>query len=169
MEAKPPLRFRKLRIAWSVVCGIACVLLIVLWWRSCFLFDKVSFGTRQSAIIVESLRSELQVQFVSTTGEFADPHYGIHTEDAPEGNNNYHGPEQWCAGEFGLGLNIPDEVNSQWTYSLVRCPHWFLAIASAIAAFIPWSKQRLRFSLRTLLIATTLVAVVLGAIVYAVR
>ena len=28
------MRFRKLRIAWSVVCGIACVLLIVLWVRS---------------------------------------------------------------------------------------------------------------------------------------
>jgi hypothetical protein len=25
------MRFRKLRIAWSVICGIACVLLIVLW------------------------------------------------------------------------------------------------------------------------------------------
>ena len=29
-----PMRFRKLRIAWSVVCGIACVLLIALWVRS---------------------------------------------------------------------------------------------------------------------------------------
>ena len=28
------MRFRKLRIAWSVGCGIACVLLIVLWVRS---------------------------------------------------------------------------------------------------------------------------------------
>ena len=28
------MRFRKLRIAWSVLCGIACVLLIVLWVRS---------------------------------------------------------------------------------------------------------------------------------------
>ena len=28
------MRFRKLRIAWSVVCGVACVLLIVLWVRS---------------------------------------------------------------------------------------------------------------------------------------
>src|SRR6476659_1067575 len=33
-EAKPPLRFRKLRIAWSVFWGLACVLLIVLWVRS---------------------------------------------------------------------------------------------------------------------------------------
>jgi len=28
------MRFRKLRITWTVLCGIACVLLIVLWARS---------------------------------------------------------------------------------------------------------------------------------------
>src|SRR5438045_559825 len=28
------MRFRKLRIAWSVMCGIICVLLIALWMRS---------------------------------------------------------------------------------------------------------------------------------------
>ena len=28
------MRFRKLRIAWSVAWGVACVLLIVLWWQS---------------------------------------------------------------------------------------------------------------------------------------
>ena len=33
-EVEGRMRFRKLRIAWSVACGIACVLLIVLWVRS---------------------------------------------------------------------------------------------------------------------------------------
>jgi hypothetical protein len=28
------MKFRKLRIAWSVFCGLACVLLVVLWVRS---------------------------------------------------------------------------------------------------------------------------------------
>jgi hypothetical protein len=35
------MKFRKLRIAWSVVCGIACVLLICLWVRSCWRFDQI--------------------------------------------------------------------------------------------------------------------------------
>jgi hypothetical protein len=39
-------------------------------------------------------------------------------------------------------------------------PHWFSALLMAMAATAPWIKWR--FSLRTLLIATTLVAVVLG-------
>jgi len=35
------MRFRKLRIAWSVGCGLACVLLIALWVRSYWLIDTV--------------------------------------------------------------------------------------------------------------------------------
>jgi hypothetical protein len=34
------MRFRKLRIAWSVACAIACVLLIALWVRSYWAVDK---------------------------------------------------------------------------------------------------------------------------------
>ena len=39
------MRFRKLRIAWSVGCAIACVLLIVLWVRSYWSADTVSVNT----------------------------------------------------------------------------------------------------------------------------
>jgi hypothetical protein len=42
--------------------------------------------------------------------------------------------------------------------------YWLLELVSILAAIAPW--VRWRFSLRTLLIATTLVAVVLGAIVW---
>src|SRR6478672_11323736 len=35
------MRFRKLRIAWSVFCGLACLLLIVLWVRSYSRLDYV--------------------------------------------------------------------------------------------------------------------------------
>ena len=49
---------------------------------------------------------------------------------------------------------------------------WLLLLLSATIAFIPWIRGipwPKRFSLRTLLIATTLLAVVLGVVVYAVR
>jgi hypothetical protein len=46
------MRFRKLRIAWSVFWGIACVLLIVLWVRS-YSRQAVSIGS----IAIENLRS----------------------------------------------------------------------------------------------------------------
>jgi hypothetical protein len=35
------MKFRKLRLAWSVFCGIACVLLIALWVRSYFAHDAL--------------------------------------------------------------------------------------------------------------------------------
>jgi hypothetical protein len=44
-------------------------------------------------------------------------------------------------------------------------PHWFAALVFAALAAIPWISRSWRFSLRTLLIATTLVAVGLGVIV----
>lgn len=42
-------------------------------------------------------------------------------------------------------------------------PHWFFVMLLAMAANLPWIRRR--FSLRTLLITTTLVAVALGLIV----
>ena len=48
----------------------------------------------------------------------------------------------------------------------VGLPYWFLAFVPATIATIPWFRWSKRFSLRTLLIATTLIAVVLGIIVW---
>jgi hypothetical protein len=55
---------------------------------------------------------------------------------------------------------------SQRQGTRLRLPIWFLVIIAATAATAPWIR---RFSLRTLLIATTLVAVVLGLIVAVLR
>src|SRR4051812_42476544 len=44
------MRFRKLRIAWSVFWGLAAVLLIVLWVRSYRLNDNLMFATNKSAV-----------------------------------------------------------------------------------------------------------------------
>jgi hypothetical protein len=53
--------------------------------------------------------------------------------------------------------------------SMSVMPHWFLLLVSSSAGILPWIRWSTRFSLRTLLIATTLVAVGLGLIVYAAR
>jgi hypothetical protein len=45
------MRFRNLRIAWSVVCGLACVLLIVLWVRSNNWIDQITLPVTQSRYI----------------------------------------------------------------------------------------------------------------------
>jgi hypothetical protein len=53
------------------------------------------------------------------------------------------------------------------SFAALGMPHWAWLLIPMIAAGVPFLPGR--FSVRTLLIATTLVAVLLGAIVYATR
>jgi hypothetical protein len=48
-------------------------------------------------------------------------------------------------------------------------PTWFVVGFTLTVGVAPWFANRLTFSLRTLLIATTLVAIVLGMVVYLAR
>jgi hypothetical protein len=52
------------------------------------------------------------------------------------------------------------------SFTSIQVPYWAIVPPLIVFACFPWIQ---RFSLRTLLIATTLVAVVLGLIVYATR
>jgi hypothetical protein len=150
------MRFRKLRIAWSVACAIACVLLIVLWVRSYWWDDGITclrncpIGGAHSAaghIIFDRIES------VSS----AEAEWYVHTTQitsAPTESENI--PSVWWM-ETGHHREL-------------IVPHWFFAAVFGMFAAVPaLLPSKWRFSLRTLLIATTLVAVVLGLIVYAVR
>jgi hypothetical protein len=69
--------------------------------------------------------------------------------------------------EYPTGFSLPVRSFTRYTskyYFSVVIPHWFVLIVLATCATLPW--VRWRFSLRTLLIATTLVPVVLGLIVW---
>jgi hypothetical protein len=84
------MRYRYLRITFSVVCGILCLMLVVLWVRSDRLADTIGYG----------------IEFPT-----------------------------WLAALFAASL--------------------------VVASLLPW-----RFNLRTVLIVTTLTALVLGLIVW---
>jgi hypothetical protein len=60
-----------------------------------------------------------------------------------------------------VGTRVP--VYGNWPLTF---PLWFPTALAATLAAGPWIPVSCRFSLRTLLIATTLVAVVLGLIVW---
>jgi hypothetical protein len=169
------MRFRKLRIAWSVGWGILAVLLIVLWVRSYWYKDTLIanlFGRNFQA------NSELV-------------RLSLATMDRPIGK------EMWYAQSKPIGdVTAPPTPSSRSprrssttsptnkqppirsfsttvvnTPSLnvygVGMPYWAWLLLPAIAAGIPWMGRLRRFSLRTLLIAATLVAVILGLVVYA--
>jgi hypothetical protein len=54
--------------------------------------------------------------------------------------------------------------DSTSSYSIAQAPYWSIVVPTALLAGLPWLSRR--FSLRTLLVATTLVAAVLGLIVW---
>src|SRR6185295_18129822 len=151
------MRYRKLRIAWSVFWGLACVLLIVLWVRSYTIMDWC----------------------------YGLPHAGntFHLQSAHGRAILFERQEtaKWEMGSVPL-KNCGQELRLPYTGSysasmisikalggnrIATVPLWPLLIGVVLAATAPW--LRWRFSLRTLLIATTLVAVVLGLIMVAMR
>jgi hypothetical protein len=155
------MRYRKLRIAWSVVCGIACLLLIVLWVRSYWWYDMVQIKTSWRLLQIHSSCGHAglcQFNFgrnPSTSAQMAK-------EDI---DDIYSG----CGGRHAIrpagDLKLPFGSN----VSTITMPQWpAIVFAAACTAFplVHWSN---RFSLRTLLIATTLVAVVLGLIIAVLR
>jgi hypothetical protein len=81
----------------------------------------------------------------------------------PSGNSVYQ--KEWLVSPV-TGKANPESFH--WELSRVHCqirfPIWLMAIVCSAIAAVPWI--RWRFSLRFMLIATTLVAVVLARIVW---
>jgi hypothetical protein len=133
-----------------------CLLLIVLWARSYWRVDQFVVGemSPQLNLGITSMPGALLIRtgIVSSRTELNQP------------------SEEWLETlNRASGSLYPSRVWGHFAYSSRHAivPYWFLvgltAILGAITSF-QW-----RFSLRTLLIATTLLAVLLGAIIYALR
>jgi hypothetical protein len=152
------MKFRKLRIAFSAACGVLCLLLIALWLRSYRWNDQFSIHLSDSRVIGPN----------SFSGRLS---FGICTSpDAkfmwPAGLNSEPIINQPPVPNFSFGRMTgtpPRTVDFVWV------PYWFLLLLATAVGVSPWIRWSQRFSLRTLLIATTVVAVVLGTVVYAAR
>jgi hypothetical protein len=142
-----PRTIRALRIAWSVSWGIVAVLLFAVWVRS-FAWDGVAFCKfgDSKTLMFRSIQGEVEV----STGFLTD------------------------AGAFALRVNPQVTRPSQptWSYSVVRqrtsvrFPMWFPTLLAGTFFIVPIGGIVRRFSLRTLLIATTIIAVGLGLIAW---
>ena len=144
------MRFRKLRIAWSVGWGLAAVLLILLWVRSYYWNDVQKIHVQGRKFAVQSVTGRVCFARGRNTVSF---HQKIADDRlcklVREGEN-----------VFGYRFR-PDPHSTDFHLQL---PHWWLVLIAATLAAAPWLPWR--FSLRTLLIATALVAVVLGLVVW---
>ena len=141
---------RYLRIFWTAACGIACVLLVVLWARSDLKWTTVVRVCQNDCVGLSSSWGDIT----------------FFKADAPPNEQ----PGTWLMFDRNNTISLLP-FPSTWIpvakTGNVILPYWFPVLLSTALATAPWI--RWRFTTRTLLIATTLVAVVLGVIVWAVR
>jgi ABC-type glycerol-3-phosphate transport system permease component len=146
---------RRTRIAVSVFFGLLTVVLCVLWVRSYTTEAIVTIGISPGpGFMVGSSGGELSVARFGRIG-------GSVSRGLCAWENRYEGRLAWEGSPFNeiLGLRFGS--------FFVAVPHC-IAVAMTAAASAG-SLVRWRFSLRTLLFATTLIAVALGLIAWAAR
>ena len=151
---------RRLRIAASVFFAALTIVLAVLWVRSYWVVNNW-----QSVVV-----DHRALQWCSRHGGMYFAFHSFRTAE-DEGNFSPHfGNYRYGTPEYALWVDdarptfelrrITDRYGTHFAF--VRLPYWFAMLSggvlSAIAPFWKW-----RFSLRTLLIATTLIAVLLGS------
>jgi hypothetical protein len=149
------MRYRKLRMAWTVGCLTAFSLLAGLWVRSYWWHDLIPLNFGQPTVYaVRSANGRLTLSRSydgnRSTGQILALRKDLATDDLA--------PYVWHT----------TQVSGRKRDAL-STPIWILVLLSATVAAVSWARFAQRFSLRTLLIATTLVAVVLGLVMWAVR
>ena len=149
----PPIMYRKLRLTWSFGCGVLCLLLFALWMRSFWWTDSLDYP---HGITGASAVTSVHGVLIIGTGK-------------RDNNNQSLEPAKWSTPisewqeGFG-GLPEPFQLNVANKSVFVVVPHLVLILLTGAFGVLPL--MRWRFSLRNLLIATTLVAVVLGLVMY---
>jgi hypothetical protein len=156
------MRLRKLRIAWSVGWGVVVVLLIVLWVRSYYIGDVVQW----------SVTKWCGLQFTSTQGQLDVRRYSL--DGAGHAGGVDFADWLWSTvpvGSFGSETPTILGFNLRHLSYYIAFPYWATFLMCLMLAASPFliQHQRFRFGMRTLLIATTLLAVLLGLIGYAAR
>jgi len=143
------MKYRKLRIAWSVIWGVVAVLFCVMWVRSYWRLDVWEGNIQSATTIVRAdagLVTYSRSNFGNTSSDQSD---WVHVaENASMGMNYWQFDWAWRSDIF-----------------LIRTPIWVPMIAVTILAGVPWIGWSKQFTIRTMLITTALVAFVLGILV----
>ncbi|HEX4412258.1 MAG TPA: hypothetical protein VH107_01430 [Lacipirellulaceae bacterium] len=150
------MKHRKLRIAWSVAWGLGGVLLFALWVRSFWWRVGVSGTIAECYTIIEAESGEFTVNVVTHFKRAVSVQwYGrpIPFDESHElsMSSKAHGGFGFWWWNYGNGFGL--KISLLWPM-----------VIAALSGLLPWAALSKRFSLRTLLIVTTLVALVLGLI-----
>jgi hypothetical protein len=149
------MKYCKLRIAWSIVCGIGCVLVIMLWPRSYGTWDRC-FGTwNNHGWQLNSMLGHLVLVVVEDTRQIPFFFESLPTEGRFTGEFD----------KYVLGFYFGRKPSIE-----LGVPFWFIVLVGLAITAAPWLRHlSWRFRLRTLLITITLIAVVLGLAVWAAK
>jgi hypothetical protein len=149
---------RYLRIAFSALWGLTAVLLVVLWVRSYYRLDEVhcrgnAFGSR----VFWSAKGEFTTYFRQDVRYTTNGHHSYPASEAGK-------PPSWR--RAALGFTVYKNDSSKYVFAM---RHWTAVVLVGASAALPWLPWKGRFSLRTLLIGMTVLAAVLGLVVWAMR
>jgi hypothetical protein len=145
---------RLLRVSMLVTSGILCCLLVALWVRSYYYLDQFSWP----------LSTTRGIEFVSLQGKVRCSTLRL----LPA----YFQLSAWGLESMGSGSwPAKDEIEeSKWGSTFVSpldfsmwMPYSALVLVGMAVAVAPWIKWR-RFSVRSMLVAVTLVAILLGVV-----
>ena len=139
-----------LRIAVTALSLTACVLLIALWVRSYWWVDSLSGQYRSRAYEFTSSHGQLTLY---TSRDSGKPEWRIGKYPAPK---------------LRRPLRVGRRDSTSYTGNHVLAllvPHCLVVGIFGVTAVAVWLPRFRRFSIRTLLIATTLVAAALGIVV----
>jgi hypothetical protein len=156
--------FRYLRIAVSVVSGLCCVMLIVLWMRSYWQADCLYWNVKGHRSV-----------FAASTGGRLVFCTGLFEMRRPGAGRFYllNEAQIGISDIYPLAYGIPSPgrgVQSDSNSHYLVISHWLAVLMTGAAAILCIRRpDQFRFSLRTLLLATTAVALLLSLIIYAMR
>src|SRR4051812_40405307 len=124
------MRFRKLRIVWSVFCGLACVLLIVLWVRSYWYRETVEKVDAAGLSFCSIERGSLQIGKV----------LGSVIGGVGRWGTNRH----WTTNRERIGPTFTTTFGITVKQHWIFIPLWFPVLLSAVFGALPWIRWRFR-------------------------
>jgi hypothetical protein len=144
--------FRRLQIAESVFFALVAAALCVLWARSYWWFDSLEIDLTPAGWTIETFPGELQFDKQPYRSRFFW---------------NYRRDEVVVVTHAGGGSGLFDfYANGDLDNWVIGTPYWLPTLTcSLLAALIARPSFAKRFSVRSMLVATTVIAIALGAIV----
>jgi hypothetical protein len=147
------MKFKKLRVVWSVGWGVVAVLLVGFWVRSYWWTDFVyahsgEVGNTPGAFLIafESDPSRWPINHIASDVFLKE----FSKKQKVHKSLGLWGAIVWNPGFFAIFI-----------------PYWFLMLLTTVLGVAPWLRKiSWHFSLRTLLIATTILALALGTLVW---